>query len=581
MLDSVDRTTEERLRERIDPDSLDAHVEAFEGTIRESGTDDERAASEYVVDRLTEYGFDAEVREFDAYISFPEGASVTVTTPTRRLVDGITASFGASTPPNGVHGEVVHLPEVTADAVADADVEGRIVFTTGLPTPHPVGLLDDAGARAVVYESVTEGHCHEMIVTPVWGTPSLEDYETIPDLPVAQVSREDGEWLREQCATGPVEARVATAVRTELTTLPCPVGRLDGAVSDRYAVVGNHVDSWHEGITDNATAMAATLELARIVAEADDPPARGLVVGFWPAHSTGRYAGSAWYADDNWLDLRANGVAYYHLDLCGLRGADGIWHQEMAELAAEHRDVIDSATDIPLREGDESFLGSDRPGRNSDQSFWGTGLSSLLSGARLPPGTDEGGPIGGGWWWHTPEDTRDKVDIDVLVEETRIAVTLLARLCWSPTLPHDFSAAADDLRSQVERVETATDHSFEALHADLDALASAVERAQAVAAAVEDPASERARAVEDLQVALGNDLVPALYVGGDDYGQDPALPHQLLPALNEAATAHVDAGRHRERRFAETSLTRAENRLRHRITRATAAVDAFLADVEE
>jgi hypothetical protein len=30
----------------------------------------------------------------------------------------------------------------------------------------------------------------------------------------------------------------------------------------------------------------------------------------------------------------------------------------------------------------------------------------------------------GGWWWHTPEDTRDKVDLDILVEETALYVGL-------------------------------------------------------------------------------------------------------------------------------------------------------------
>jgi len=38
---------------------------------------------------------------------------------------------------------------------------------------------------------------------------------------------------------------------------------------------------------------------------------------------------------------RENGVAYYHLDLNGLQGADGLWHQEMmAELGEEHLDVL-------------------------------------------------------------------------------------------------------------------------------------------------------------------------------------------------------------------------------------------------
>ncbi|WP_049981307.1 M28 family peptidase [Halolamina rubra] len=498
-----------------------------------------------------------------------------MTAPTRATFDeAITTSFGASTPPGGVSGEVVRVDDVTEAAVAAADLDGKIAFTTGLPTPEPIRLLEAAGATAVIYQSVNADHLHEMIVTPVWGTPGLDDADEIPDLPVAQLTQDAGDWLRERCEAGPVEATVTTEVTTELTTLPCPVGRIEGTESDRYMVVGNHVDSWYEGITDNATAMAATLELARIFA--DDPPARGLVFGFWPAHSTGRYAGSAWWADREWLDLRENGVAYYHLDLNGLQGADGLWHQEMAELDEEHVDVLEAAGELPLLEGggDGGFLGSGRPGRNSDQSFWGAGLTSLLSGARLEPG-EEGGPIGGGWWWHTPADTRDKVDLDVLAEETRIAVALASRICDSPALPHDFRATVDDVREQVAEIEAETGREFDGVHAELDALAESLEDAYDVIESVDAASSDTAAAAEDLQVALGNELVPALYMTRRDYDHEPALPHEPLPGLRRAAG--VD-GTGREERFAETTLTREVTRLRHRLRNAQEAAASFLAD---
>jgi hypothetical protein len=574
MLEPVDRETENAVQDRVDPTELEHHIDAFEGTERVSGTDDEWEAAEYVVETLREYGCDAELRSFEGYVSVPEDARVDVTVPTRETFDeAITASFGASTPPSGVSAEVVRIDDVTAESVAAADLEGKIAFTTGLPTPEPITLLEDAGAEAVIYQSANPDQLHEMIVTPVWGTPGLDDDDEIPDLPVAQITDEAGDWLRKRCNEGPVEATVTTEVTTELTTLPCPVGRIEGTESDRYMVVGNHVDSWYEGITDNATAMAATLELARIFA--DDPPARGLVFGFWPAHSTGRYAGSAWWADQEWLDLRENGVAYYHLDLNGLKGADGLWHQEMAELGDEHVDVLETASDMPLLDtGEAGFLGADRPARNSDQSFWGAGLTSLLSGARLEPG-GEGGPIGGGWWWHTPADTRDKVDLDMLAEETRIAVTLASRICESPALPHDFRATVEDLREQVAEIEAETDREFDGVHEDLDALETTLEDAYDVIDDVDDLGSESAAAAEDLQVTLGNELIPALYTSVRDYDQEPALPHEPLPELRRAASVE---GRGRMERFAETTLDREVNRLRHRIRNAREAAEAFVGE---
>ena len=572
MIEQVDREADRRLRERVDVDALQRHVDAFDGTERVSGTDDEWEASEYVVETLREYGCEAKLHEFEGYISVPEDGRVDVTAPTRRTFDeAITTSFSASTPPSGVSSEVVRIGDVTEETVDAADVEGKIAFTTGLPTPEPITLLEAAGAEAVIYQSPNPDHLHEMIVTPVWGTPGLDNEEAIPDLPVVEITRKAGDWLLDRCDEGPVEATVTTEVTTELATLPCPVGRIAGTESERYMVVGNHVDSWYEGITDNATAMAATLELARVFAQ--DPPARGVVFGFWPAHSTGRYAGSAWWADQKWLDLRENGVAYYHLDLNGLRGADGLWRQEMAELADEHVDVLETAGDLPLLEGGEAgFLGNDRPARNSDQSFWGAGLTSLLSGARLEPGGD-GGPVGGGWWWHTPEDTRDKVDLDVLAEETRIAVALASRICNSPVLPHDYRATVSDVREQIEGIESETDRRFEPIHTELDALGAALEEAYAVVEDVSGWESSTAAAAEDLQVALGNELIPALYMSRRDYDHEPALPHQPLPKLRRAAA--VDGTRRRER-FATTTLTREITRLRHRLRNATDTAERFV-----
>ena len=572
MIEQVDREADRRLRERVDVDALQQHVDAFDGTERVSGTDDEWEASEYVVETLREYGCEAKLHEFEGYISVPEDGRVDVTAPTRRTFDeAITTSFSASTPPSGVSSEVVRIGDVTEETVDAADVEGKIAFTTGLPTPEPITLLEAAGAEAVIYQSSNPDHLHEMIVTPVWGTPGLDNEEAIPDLPVVEITRKAGDWLLDRCDEGPVEATVTTEVTTELTTLPCPVGRIEGTESERYMVVGNHVDSWYEGITDNATAMAATLELARVFAQ--DPPARGVVFGFWPAHSTGRYAGSAWWADQKWLDLRENGVAYYHLDLNGLRGADGLWRQEMAELADEHVDVLETAGDLPLLEGGEAgFLGNDRPARNSDQSFWGAGLASLLSGARLEPGGD-GGPVGGGWWWHTPEDTRDKVDFDVLAEETRIAVALASRICNSPVLPHDYRATVSDVREQIEAIESETDRRFEPIHTELDALGAALEEAYAVVEDIGGWESSTAAAAEDLQVALGNELIPALYMSRRDYDHEPALPHQPLPKLRRAAA--VDGTRRRER-FASTTLTREITRLRHRLRNATDTAERFV-----
>ena len=126
MLSPVDRETEAELRERVDDDELERHVDEFDGTERISGTDDEWAASEYVAETLREYGCEAELLEFEGYISIPEDGRLDVTAPTQETFDeAITTSFSASTPPGGVSDEVVHIDTVTEEAVAAANLEGK------------------------------------------------------------------------------------------------------------------------------------------------------------------------------------------------------------------------------------------------------------------------------------------------------------------------------------------------------------------------------------------------------------------------------------------------------------------------
>lgn len=575
MIDTIDRSTESTLIEEIDRTALKEHVDALADLRRYPGTDDQWEGARYVVDELSAAGVNVEMQIIQAYTSIPEAARVTVTTPTRKqLDDAITVAFSASTPLNGVSGEVVAVDSVGHGSSELPAVDDQVVFTEGLPTPGAVRAIDKAGAAAAIFQSPTEGVLHEMIASPVWGSPSVDNVEELPDLPVVEIKRGDGNHLAEQVAGDDVKMTVETQVRTEQRELPCPVARIEGTESDRYAIVGNHIDSWHEGVTDNGTAVAASMELARIFNE--NPPKRGVIIGFWPGHSMGRYAGSARYADKNWLDLRENGVAYLHIDLNGLDGADHIWSQHMAEVEDEHLDILKNGPlplDVP--EDDGGLLGGgSRPGRNSDQSFWGAGLSSMLSGARFSADHTDSGPVGGGWWWHTPEDTRDKVDYDLLMDEVRLYVRILSRFTNSPVLPHDYRKTAAEIRSLTEGIDASAEQTvdFSTVYNRLDRLDAVLEAFYDHVETVDE--NGLAADVEDVQVRLGNLLIPTQYMESPPYEHDPALPHDLLPYLRTAELLPALTGP--QAGFAQTKVNRGVSKLAHGVSEATRAVERFL-----
>jgi hypothetical protein len=104
-------------------------------------------------------------------------------------------------------------------------------------------------------------------------------------------------------------------------------------------------------------------------------------------------------------------------------------------------------------EGTGETIGPRPPGRNSDQSFNGVGLPLLqINHSRLAED-------GGYWWWHTPDDTRDKVDAQVLKVDADLYAAALARLLAEPTYPVDLSSPVERLGSLLTgRQEVAGSH---------------------------------------------------------------------------------------------------------------------------
>ena len=83
--------------------------------------------------------------------------------------------------------------------------------------------------------------------------------------------------------------------------------------------------------------------------------------------------------------------------------------------------------------------------RNGDQSFEGVGIPSVLAGLSSQPGG------GLGWWWHTPDDTLDKIDGANFVRDTQVYLLTCWRLCTLPVLPFDYTETANELRDRLHR----------------------------------------------------------------------------------------------------------------------------------
>jgi hypothetical protein len=549
---------ERQLLDDVSRERLMAVTGELAGWVRHSGTAAELEAAEHLRRLLDGWGLRTELLTHDAYISLPVAAHLETEDGAR--LPAITHSFAVSTGPEGLEAEAI---DGTAGTV---DPSGRIVLLPGIARPDAVVAAEAAGAVAQVY--VNGPITHEMIVSPVWGSPGRRGRELLPRTPIVSITDETAAVILGHLAAGRRRLRVVTEVDTGWRRTPLLLAHLDGDAED-FVLLSGHLDSWHRGAMDNGSANATMMEVSRVLAGHRGHLRRGLLVAFWSGHSHGRYSGSAWFADERWAELSTRCVAHVNVDSVGGRGATRIGRGvTTAALRGLGAGVIRELT------GDE-FTGS-RVGRAGDQSFLGHGVPSLWMSLSEQP---EGGL---GWWWHTTEDTVDKIDPDLLLRDARIYALAIARLVARPTLPLDAGAEAAELADRLAELAAASG-------SDRFDLAPATTRAAELAAVTTD--LERRRAlVDSLPAAAGvfdraivgtlRPLVAAGYTTAGPWEPDPALAVPPLPLLDPARRLADLSPDSDEARFLRVDLTRARNRVVAALEAALAAARTGLAELD-
>jgi hypothetical protein len=547
--------------------------------VRLSGSPEELRALRRAEAQLAGWGYQTRLLAHDGYISLPGPARLEVAGLGE--LECITHSFAVSSSPGGLHAELIDVGAGTQADWAGRKVRGRIALVDGLATPDMARRANLAGSAAQIY--INDEHIHEMILSPVWGSPTPEQLALYPHTPAVSVRQSDGARIRAALAAGTHTATLTTSVETGWRTLPLLEASLPGAVEpEAFVLFAGHIDSWHYGAMDNGSANATMLHLARLLAERRALLRRGLRICFWSGHSHGRYAGSAWYVDHHWDELRRHCAAYVNIDSVGGQGAT---------LLAEGycmAETFDLGRDVIRRYGGQEFTGA-RVGRAGDESLVGVGVPALLMTVSEQPATDGatgaaaviGGRSGGlGWWWHTPEDTLDKLDPALLERDARLYAATLFRLCAEPILPFNYAAAAAELEALVAE--------YQQLLGDRFSLAAAVERARALSrdAALLHATLERLRArlaggeaapanlaaINAAIMVLGRAIIPLNYTAAGPFGHDPALavpPLPLLDAARELAGAPIDSD---AAKFAAVALRRGLNQVAHGLGLALAAV---------
>ncbi|MEJ2665638.1 MAG: M28 family peptidase [Deinococcales bacterium] len=554
---------ERRLLADVSLDEPWALIEQFAGIVREHPRDVNRAA-DVLAERLRALDVPVTVHEPELYLSLPKSARVEAGGATFRAKP---PSYSADARA-GVAATLVYVPAAFATgsddvfAMADAaaarrrDVRGKIVLTEGFANPANTAFFQAAGAAGMI--AINPGDdIHWGTCTTVWGTPGLHDLERKPRIPAVAVNRPDGERLKALAERGET-VTVYAEMEEGWYTSKIPVAELRGRKEpDKFVLLHGHYDSWAAGIGDNATGDATMLEVARVLRAHQDELERSVRIAWWPGHSTGRYAGSTWFADTFAIDLYENCVAQINCDSPGCRWATEYKDVSLtAETAGFAAQLIHDVTGKPLvaerahQAGDYSF-------NNIGISGYFMLLSTMPDALRAEKGYYGVGGCGGNIAWHTENDTLDIADRDILLDDIKIYALSAFRNANVEVLPFDWRATTAEFGETLERYQAAAGDAFD-LSPARQAAAELHEALEGFYAAVESGAVAADAANAVIQ-ALARRLVPVNFTTHGAFRHDPALTIPPLPDL--ALALELKALPAEDRPFAAMELLRGRNRV--------------------
>lgn len=304
-----------------------------------------------------------------------------------------------------------------ADELSRADVAGCAVLVERNPLFH----------RSTQYENVARAGAVAMIV--VSQAPSnlrqvgsvRRAWEAFGPIPALSIGHLDGRALKSALDAGePIVVELELAVTTTYATGANVIGRVRGERREQI-VVGAHFDAWFGGATDNAAGVAALIALAERRAAAG-PPRHTLTFVAWDGEEVALYGGYH-FLRHHVIVAREPILAVLNFETPSAHGAQayGLAHSNHAPLDAGVRAVgLDElfAMTLPMELVPELF-GGVIP--TDIQGLYRHGTPALSTAVDSP-------------YYHTVEDTTDKVDLERLVATVEGFDALITQLDGSDAI---------------------------------------------------------------------------------------------------------------------------------------------------
>lgn len=412
-------TASQDLQALFDGANAFAHVEALvDFGPRVAGTPAEWAAAEYVAAELEDLGLDVAVEALPITLFEDLGATLRIPEGEEEFaVDAMTFS-----PPGEFMTGLVDcglgfpgdFPAAVAGNIALIQRGGGLRFA--VKTQNAA----DAGAVAAVIYNNAPG-------------PFLGTLGSPGAIPAVSLSLEDGLLLDARLAEAPLTVHLDVDTVVEPSVSYNVIGTLEGIAPEQGIVyLGAHYDSASgaPGAHDDASGVAAMLEAARVLATKGHRTKATVKFLAFGAEELG-LLGSLAYVNDHEAEVTERGLGMVNLDMIAVGsrqiGYIGYAGPELTDFAGA------KATAMGLEW--EPFTA----GTNSDHTYFEQVGVPVAFIAHL---TDP--------WYHTPEDTPDKLDPVLLEENGELATAVVYG--WAKNPVHREAKAA-----RLERVHVFQD----------------------------------------------------------------------------------------------------------------------------
>ncbi|MBY8908251.1 M28 family peptidase [Salinicoccus roseus] len=559
--------------EEVDRDNLMKYTKNISRNVRLSGSKEEKEIFEYVNDLLTSFGYKTLFYTRPSLISLPESATLEVD---GTYYECITHSMGKSTDQT-MESSIIYVGEGDEESLKTKLKGGEVLLVDGIAIPAIVKLAEKYKASGLIF--INAEYTHEMIISTNWGNPDIYNKNDYPDLPVVSINYYDGEKIKKQLLkSSKARCQMTTNVRTEWRDIPTLIAEYKGNIEpEKFVLFSGHIDSWHYGAMDNGTANATMIEIARILSDLKPELKRSVRFAFWSGHSHGRYSGSTLYGDENWQDIHDNCVTHVNIDSVGAKNANVLTEgNTMQETKPVIKEAVKSITG-------EIFEGS-RYGRSGDQSFWIHGVPSILMGLSEQEPSDtpamkafsklfgDGKGGGFGWWWHTTEDTLDKISPSYLERDCKIYLSIILNLGMSEYLQTKPSNAIEEIEIHVEKYLR-----LRPSHPGLNKALNLVQELKPLINEFEESKitkTIKSKTYNSMSQRISRALIRVNYVEEDSFRNDKAVGKAPLPLLSYALD--YESASSDEKFILDTTLLRNSNKFNYTLNNLIRDLNEYL-----